>query len=89
MEQILSYLVVSLKNLSAASTFANEVEKHYANLKVLSFMYPECVDAHFRTRHYRKAVIRNYIMVYRVDEHTQTVYILRFFYGGQDYEKLL
>ena len=30
-----------------------------------------------------------YLMVFRIDEDEKTVYILRFFYGAQYYEKLL
>ena len=38
---------------------------------------------------YRKVTVGNYILVYRPDEQTQTVYILRLFHGSRDYEKLL
>ena len=38
---------------------------------------------------YRRAVIKRYVMLYRVAEEEQTVYVLRFFYGARDYEKLL
>ena len=38
---------------------------------------------------YRRAVIKNYVMIYRVTEPKKTVYVLRFFYGARNYEKLL
>ena len=38
---------------------------------------------------YRKAVVKNYIIVYKVDEDAKKVSILRFFYGAQDYNKLI
>ena len=38
---------------------------------------------------YRKTVIGNYILVFRPVEQEQMVYVLRFFYGGQDYPKQL
>lgn len=36
-----------------------------------------------------KAGIRNYIMIYKVNESKKEVIILRFFHGRQDYEKLI
>jgi mRNA-degrading endonuclease RelE of RelBE toxin-antitoxin system len=38
---------------------------------------------------YRKAVIKNYILLYKVDETAKTVSVLRFFYGARDYMKLV
>ena len=52
-------------------------------------MYELCRDPRLRALEYHKAVIKNFIMVYKVDEAAKTVHILRFFYGRQDYEKLI
>lgn len=30
-------------------------------------------------------MIRNYVLIYKVDEKNRTVLLLRFFYGKQDY----
>ncbi len=51
--------------------------------------YEQCRDPHLNALGYRKAVINHYIMIYRVSEPEKTVYVLRFFYGRQDYEKLI
>ncbi len=52
-------------------------------------MFGFCDDPHLRDLKYHKAVIKNYIMVYAVNEAEKTVNILRFFHGRQDYEKLI
>ena len=52
-------------------------------------MYEQCRDPQLRALGYRKAIIKNYVMIYRVDEDKKIVYILRFFYGRRDYEKLI
>ncbi|WP_430016628.1 type II toxin-antitoxin system RelE/ParE family toxin [Paenibacillus naphthalenovorans] len=52
-------------------------------------MYPKCQDNRLEKEGYRKAVIKNYILVYKVDEGAEKVVILRFFYGAQDYNKLI
>ena len=38
---------------------------------------------------YHKVVIKNYVMLYRVDEQAKTVYVMHFFYGARQYEKLI
>ena len=50
-------------------------------------MYAECQDKRLRAEGYRKIVIKNYVLVYKLDEASKTVNVLRFFYGAQDYVK--
>ncbi|MDI9470334.1 MAG: type II toxin-antitoxin system RelE/ParE family toxin [Bacillota bacterium] len=52
-------------------------------------MYEQCRDLRLRTMGYRRIVIKNYVMVYKVDDEDKTIYVLRFFYGARDYEVLL
>ena len=68
---------------------SNEVEKCYAALEQLPYLYEQCRDPRLSSKGYRKAVIKHYLLIYRVDEAQKTVYLLRFFYGRQNYETLL
>lgn len=89
LENIVSYIAVQLANPIAAVNFLNEVEKCYSNLKNTPLMYERCHDAHLEKEVYRRATIKNYILVYKVDESAKIVMIHRFFYGAQDYVKLI
>lgn len=89
LDAAIGYLVLSLENKPAAATLLGEIEKTYDGLEQMPLMYEACQDPHLKERGYRKAVIRNYIMVYTVDENTKTVSIMRFFHGRQDYAKLI
>lgn len=89
LDSILGYMIHSLANPSAAASFADEVEACYSDLEKMPLMYELCHDPRLRALEYHKAVIKNYIMVYKVDEAAKTVHILRFFYGRRDYEKLI
>ena len=81
----LEYMTVRLQNPAAASAFADAVEQCYDLLEHTPLMYEVCRDLRLRAKGYRKAVIRNYVLIYKVDEKNQTVLLLRFFYGKQDY----
>ena len=89
LNDIVSYMVNDLSAPKAASDFLDAVSDCYGYLRQTPGMYALCSNPSLNARHYRKAVIKNYILVYRFDETEQTVFILRFFYGGRDYEKLL
>lgn len=89
LDSIVTYIACSLENPSAATAFIDEVEDCYSGLARMPLMYELCRDSRLRALGYHKAVIRNYVMIYKVDDAEKAVYILRFFYGRQDYERLL
>ena len=89
LDNIVSYIVVRLANPAAASSFLDEINKCYEYLRSKPIMYSKCYDSRLEKEGYRKAVINNYIMVYKVDEEAKMVSILRFFYGAQDYGKMI
>ncbi len=89
LDNILGYIAVSLASPKAASDFADRVEKCYSNLERTPLMYELCRDPHLRLMGYRKAVLKHYIMIYKIEEGSKTVAVMRFFHGRQDYEKLL
>lgn len=89
LDAVLGYLVLSLENKPAAAALLDAVEASYHEIARMPLMYEACRDPYLKELGYRKAVVRSYIMVYRVNEETKTVYILRLFHGSQDYEKLI
>ena len=89
LEGAVGYIVLSLANKTAAVSPLNAVEKVYDDLERMPLMYGFCDDPCLRELKYHKAVIRNYIMAYTVDEDEKVVTILRFFHGRQNYEKLI
>ena len=89
LDEILGYIAAALGNPQAAVALAEDISKCYDDLSDMPFMYEECRDPRLKTLGYRRVVIGHYVMVYRVDETCHTVYILRFFYGPSDYEKMI
>jgi plasmid stabilization system protein ParE len=89
LDNIVSYIAVQLANPTAAANFLDEVEKCYGCLKSNPLMYERCQDAYLARAGYRKAAVKNYVLVYKVDEVARAVVIRRFFYGAQDYLKLI
>lgn len=89
LNSITEYIAGRLANPTAAAAFLDAVDGCFGDLETTPLMYERCRSARLRSMGYRRAVIKNYVMIYRVAEAKNTVYILRFFYGARDYEKLL
>ncbi len=88
-DDIVNYIAVELVKPAAAVTFLNEVEKSYHAVVKNPRMYSLCHDARLSSKGYRKIVIRNYLILYRVDDEAKAVYIVRIIYGGRNYAKLI
>ncbi len=86
---IVMYITDNLANKKAAKDFLDEVNSSYNNLASTPFMYSACPDERLKRQGYRRVVIKNYIMVYRVLERKKEVQISAFFYGGSNYENIL
>ncbi|HNX28721.1 MAG TPA: type II toxin-antitoxin system RelE/ParE family toxin [Syntrophomonadaceae bacterium] len=89
LDRIVSYIAEQLANLRAAGDFLEEVDKCYGNLRINPLMYAKCQDKRLEMEDYRKVLIKNYVLVYKINEASKTVSVLRFFYGAQDYVNLI
>lgn len=87
--KIIEYISVDLANPSAATEFLTEVIKCYEYLKNNPYIYAVAEDHRLSKEGYRKVLIKNYIVVFKVDEETKTTTVYRFFYAARDYFKYL
>lgn len=89
LDRIVNYIVAELKNIKAATDFLDEVAKFYDRLADTPKMYALCDDSEFSLKGYRKALIKNYLAVFSINEDTEEVIILRFFHSTMNYYRLL
>ena len=88
-DAIVGYMVSELKNPVAASGFLDDVSNGYKTIKANPYLYSVCSDAWLAAMGVRKVVIKNYLILYRVDENRQTVFVLRIVYGGRNYVDMI
>ena len=89
LDSIISYIAENLHAPKAASSFADQVYDCYDRLEENPYIFEECQNARLKKEGYRRAVIKNYIMLYKIHERENTVIVHRFFHGGQDYVHLI
>ena len=83
--EILDYIINRLQNPNAAKDFLDKVGECYGRLAENPKIYQLCDYENFKEKGYRKAVVKNYVLIYRIDEAAKAVYILHIFYGRQNY----
>jgi len=84
-DQIARYISLDLCNPSAASTFLDRVEKSYRTITENPYLYALCDDKRLQFKGYRKVIINNYLILYRIDEEKKDVYVVRVVYGPREY----
>lgn len=89
LEEILNYISVDLSAPKSAIEMLNKIKSIFENLSINPLMYPLCNIDNLKAKNYRKAVINNYLMFYRVDDKNEIIYIMRFIYGRRDYINLI
>lgn len=89
LDEIAGYIANDLASPKAALDFLDVVENCYGNVSLNPQMYPLCDNERLKRKGYRKALIKNYIMFYRVDDEEKTVNVIRFIYCGRDYINII
>ena len=79
LDSIVSYITNKLSNPTAAINLLDEIESCYQHLVDNPHIYEICQDDFLSQLSYRKIAIKKYIVIYKIDEETNTVYVLRFF----------
>jgi plasmid stabilization system protein ParE len=89
LDEIINYIANKLNAPQAATTFANEVDACYNRIQLNPFICEAARDPRLKGEGYRKAVIKNYVMLYKVFLESEEVVVYRFFYGRRDYINLI
>lgn len=69
--------------------FLYEVENCYSRLRENPYIFAKSGDARLESEGYRKAHIKNYLLVFKIRESEKEVFIYRVFYGASNYFELL
>ena len=87
-DEIAGYIARELENPQAASSFLDDVEKSYRSLMENPRLFALCQDSSLQRKGYRKIVIKNDLVLYRIDENKKSVYVVRVVYGPRNYPDL-
>ncbi len=89
MTEIAGYIGSELSNPAAALRLAEEMIKAADKLGDFPYMNPVYSPIRPLKIEYRRMKVRNYLMLYCVNEPEKLVTVMRVIYARRDYEKLL
>ena len=85
LEEIYNYISKSLISETAAISIMQKIENKILNLTKIPESY-SIIEPYIQTNEkYRKLIINNYIVVYRIDYDNNKVYVIRIIYGKRNY----
>ena len=83
LENIYKYISENSFSEKTANKVIIDIDKAISYIKTFPYMYPMSVfDG------YRKCIVKNYVVFYRVDEIAKEAIIVHVFHGAQDIENL-
>ena len=85
LNEILSYIAETLCAPMAASNLAESIEECYDILKVNPLIYPLSNMPKLAKKKIRRIPVKNYLIIFKVDEAMDIVHILRVVYGARNY----
>ncbi len=91
-DEIVGYVSEVLGSPSAALGILDGFDELVAKLELMPLSYPRAHDERLAARGYRRALVGNYVILFRVDESAEqegTVYVTNVFHGSQDYPRLV
>lgn len=89
MVEIVGNISKDLKNPAAANTLSDALFAAMESVTEFPYANPAYVPIRPLRFEYRKLMVKNYLMLYRVDEQKKTVTVSRVIYAKRDYGRFL
>ena len=89
LEKIYDYISLELKNDIAAKKLIRKIRDSIIRLREFPYMSELLKDEILRKKGYRKIVIDNYIVIYKVNKDERLVIIVRIIYNRRQYQDLI
>ena len=86
---IIHYIYHNLDAPITASTLLDEIESTVSTLSIMPLRYGLVDDAYLHRKEFRKCLVKNYIIFYKVNEENKTVMIHRILHARQKWIDIL
>ena len=89
LKDIIHYIYHNLDAPITASTLLDEIESTVSTLSTMPLRYGLVDDAYLRRKEFRKCLVKNYIIFYKVNKENKTVMIHRILHARQKWIDIL
>jgi plasmid stabilization system protein ParE len=85
----IDYIKNTLHAPLAAENHVNELKKVYETLKQNPYCRPLVHDEYLASQRIRCIMVKNYMLIYQIDEENNEVFLYRFLYARRDWINIL
>ena len=85
MNKIYDYITDNLYAENAAKRLMRKVEEEVEKLKTMPKIHTKIEKVDGLKRTYRRIIVRNYVLLYTIDEKNKTVFVSHMYYGRKNY----
>ena len=89
LKDIIHYIYHNLDAPLTTSALLDEIESAVSALSVMPFRYGLVDDAYLHRKKFRKCLVKNYIIFYKVNKENKTVMIHRILHASQKWIDIL
>lgn len=88
-DSIIYYLVYKLKSKQAARNLLEEIQKVYDAIAENPYLFQETEDLYLKHKGYHKVPVKNYVILYTINEIEKVVNISGVFHDLENYKNKL
>lgn len=89
LENIIRYIKYNLKETITAKKIYRNIIDELSSLRYFPERNSKIINSNFNGRIIRRKLIKNYVIIYEVDNYKNKVFILHIFHASQNYFNLL
>jgi len=87
LREIFSYISNTLSAGEAAKNLMKKIDNAITSLDEMPHRHNLSLDQTLREKGYRRVIVKNYVILFLIDEKEKTVTVARAFHGSMDYAK--
>ncbi|MCL1831576.1 MAG: type II toxin-antitoxin system RelE/ParE family toxin [Oscillospiraceae bacterium] len=87
-DKMLDYIKHDFYNPTAAKRINKQIDNAFMRIRRMPYSCPVYESDVVSEHEYRKLIVKNYIVLYWVDDDDKTITVARIFHGKQNYEDM-
>ena len=89
LDDIFSYIANTLDSEQGALNLMQEIQDMILSLSEMPERFSFALDTTLADRGYRRAIVKKYVILYKIDKKNKIVNVMRVFHGSMDYTKYI
>lgn len=89
LKEIIHYISHNLDAPFTAHNFLDSIQDTVNSLKIMPYRYPLVKDIYLSKKGFRKCLVKNYIIFYKVDEDRKIIQVHRILHSKQNWLEIL